>query len=975
MLNVLDKPQALQYHIPLPPPNSQASSTERATATKYTATKQAQTYAQYPTGSAAWDATTTPTPSTTPSPVPSTKPSTNSNPKPSAKPSTNSNTKHSAKQSTKQGSNPGAQPTSLPNKTPTDMPSTRPSSLPPQKPSTKAQKGLLFGVADGNFAAEDLQHFSDNFPSTEAAALHLIAEAEDIPDDIPVQETAGKYVANTKCHPVLPTQQPEEDTAEKHRGLMWPRGIAWEHEAAPLLYLYSTEGCPVDCGPNWSKKQILAAIKRGAHISAKDPEARQYLINTTHDAVAGGFARLVQLKDIIDNLPPNLKVSPIAMIPHKSRAYRGILDLSFALRHQHQPPLSVNEGTFKMAPQKSMSELGYVTRRIVATMAAHYDKNTPFYFAKIDIKDGFWRLCVNKNDAWNFCYTIPNESEDTPIEETWLVVPDALQMGWTESPPYFCVATETARDIIQKLISSNTVENLDQHPLEEKMYSNSPDPPTTAQQPTDPVNLVEVYMDDFILATNELTLEHLKHLSRATLHGVHSIFPPPAVSGHNGEDPISVKKLDQGEGLWHFEKEILGWLFNGVDYTITLPPEKLEKVQALIKSIAKLKSVDLESFQSMAGRLNHATLAIPNGRGLFSPIYTALSGTPEEIKITADLKQALLDWHSLLNIVATRPTHVMELCPKEPDFIGFVDACKYGVGGVWQSGRSDIKPYVWRIYWPKDVRDRLVSSTNPDGDVTINDLEMAGVLLHWLILEQIAPCSLKHRHIGIACDNAASVSWAFKLQSSKSKIAAHLLRALALRQFINQASPLLCTSIAGKHNGMADVASRSFSMPEFVNSPHSFLHVFQNKFPLPQDASWREYRVPRNLRFRVISCLRGKQLHMESWTRITQPGKNTGKRGAPTAGTSTMTPSSPPTPTLSKPSLSQPSLLGSGEVTTVEENVSRFKPLLTHLQPSQRPANWLDSLPRSRKQRKLTPSQWHGQWKDGDDRTLQPFRN
>ncbi len=28
-----------------------------------------------------------------------------------------------------------------------------------------------------------------------------------------------------------------------------------------------------------------------------------------------------------------------------------------------------------------------------------------------------------------------------------IVVPTSLQMGWVESPPYFCAATETARDI------------------------------------------------------------------------------------------------------------------------------------------------------------------------------------------------------------------------------------------------------------------------------------------------------------------------------------------------------------------------------------------------------------------------------------------------------------------------------------------------------------------------------------------------
>ncbi len=43
----------------------------------------------------------------------------------------------------------------------------------------------------------------------------------------------------------------------------------------------------------------------------------------------------------------------------------------------------------------------------------------------------------------DFLYVLP-QPEGTPI---MLVIPTSLQMGWVESPPYFCAAAETARDI------------------------------------------------------------------------------------------------------------------------------------------------------------------------------------------------------------------------------------------------------------------------------------------------------------------------------------------------------------------------------------------------------------------------------------------------------------------------------------------------------------------------------------------------
>ena len=63
--------------------------------------------------------------------------------------------------------------------------------------------------------------------------------------------------------------------------------------------------------------------------------------------------------------------------------------------------------------------------------------------AKWDTKDAFWRIDCEKGEEYNFAYVLPQE-DDMPIT---LVVPTSLQMGWVESPPYFCAAMETTRDI------------------------------------------------------------------------------------------------------------------------------------------------------------------------------------------------------------------------------------------------------------------------------------------------------------------------------------------------------------------------------------------------------------------------------------------------------------------------------------------------------------------------------------------------
>jgi hypothetical protein len=73
-------------------------------------------------------------------------------------------------------------------------------------------------------------------------------------------------------------------------------------------------------------------------------------------------------------------------------------------------------------------------------------------FSKIDLSDGFWRMLVEAGQQWNFTYVMPGP----PDSSVRIVVPSQLQMGWAESPAYFCAATETGRDHIQGLVESNT---------------------------------------------------------------------------------------------------------------------------------------------------------------------------------------------------------------------------------------------------------------------------------------------------------------------------------------------------------------------------------------------------------------------------------------------------------------------------------------------------------------------------------------
>ena len=758
------------------------------------------------------------------------------------------------------------------------------------------------------------------------ASKTAIKNTVTIPDDLPIKERIGK------------------------KGLMWPRTFALNHPAAPLLESYARHGCPVDCGEHWTQDRIEAAIKHGPHRSARTPEARQALRKEALEKVQQGFAKIVRYGDIKHNLPPQLKISPAACIPHKSRSYRVILDLSFRLRHNGEYTASVNDTTVPQAPAEAMGQLGSCFRRLVATMANNHAPDYPFRFAKLDVKDGFWRMVVSTIDAWNFTYVLPAANgKQTSLNDVELIVPDALQMGWCESPPFFCTASETARDVIQHLLNNQT--HLPPHKFETKMIPEDMVP----TQPAAPVTILEVFVDDFIAGTNQLDKSHLQTLSRCMLHGVHAIFPPSEVTNHGGGDSVAQKKLDKEEGRWSEVKEILGWTVNGQAYTIQLPPDKVDKIIHRLVKIQKFRrKIPRKALYKVAGSLEHASYGIPGGAGLFSPIQQGLKGSKQWIKVTPDLKQCFQDWRAIVKHMASHPTHVLQIVKALPQYVGFSDSCGIGTGGIWSSGTVIIIPVLWSLRWPPDIIKKF-----QDGLLTINDLELAGMVIHWLVLECLAT-TLQHKHAALFCDNSSAVSWAHKLRSSASIIAGRLLRFLGLRIHIKEASHISALGISGDDNIMADIVSRAFKDGKFFEAQNNLTQYFNHHFPLPQNISWEEFTPPKKLTQRVMSLLRGEQSTMGSLLRLPKIGKNTGKRGFTTLTSGKLIPSSKTVNGSTQLLSSQLLLQGSGQDSSAEAFRLKFQPSLQPSQPSQRPSVWLDNPAPLKRQKTNTSYQSRG---------------
>jgi len=162
-------------------------------------------------------------------------------------------------------------------------------------------------------------------------------------------------------------------------------------------------------------------------------------------------------------------------------------------------------------------------------------------------------------------------------------------------------------------------------------------------------------MDDFMGVLQAPSAADLEHFTRAILHGINKIFPDLGPIDNMSDNPIALKKLQQGDGRWATSKELLGWFFDGIRRCMHLPQDKITKILAGLRSLSRKPVLRLGDLESINGKLMHATIGIPHGKALLSPIIATLSKHARgkhyknrTIRINSTTRQALTDWLALL---------------------------------------------------------------------------------------------------------------------------------------------------------------------------------------------------------------------------------------------------------------------------------------------------------------------------------------
>ena len=141
--------------------------------------------------------------------------------------------------------------------------------------------------------------------------------------------------------------------------------------------------------------------------------------------------------------------------------------------------------------------------------------------------------------------------------------------------------------------------------------------------------------------------------------------------------------------------------------------------------------------------------------------------------------------------------------PNYPLAIGSIDATKSSMGGVlFADGKQ---PLLWRAPFPPNIQACIISTKNPNGDITNSNLEQAGVLAQADVVNTVY--DLHNWTLATLNDNIMAISCNKKGAITSDQSTTYLCHLTSLHcrhhQYYHKVS-----HISGEANEMADTLSR-----------------------------------------------------------------------------------------------------------------------------------------------------------------------
>ena len=126
------------------------------------------------------------------------------------------------------------------------------------------------------------------------------------------------------------------------------------------------------------------------------------------------------------------------------------------------PIAVINQSKVQIALQQAM-QFGHALQCIIESIVYANPRYGAVWMIKIDLADGYYCISWSTQGSLNLAVILPTMTDTNDI---LIAMPSMLPLGWSESPPYFCMCTEMVADVTDQQLAAHKAVPVQPHPQE-----------------------------------------------------------------------------------------------------------------------------------------------------------------------------------------------------------------------------------------------------------------------------------------------------------------------------------------------------------------------------------------------------------------------------------------------------------------------------------------------------------------------------
>ena len=616
--------------------------------------------------------------------------------------------------------------------------------------------------------------------------------------------------------------------------------------------------------PDLDKKDVTLGLQRGNHKGAKNqPKLLHKLVSKDVDHAFAMPITMETAESIKDGLWAPLNITEQWTINEQGdriEKQRLTHDQSFM---GLESGVSINDNTDEDKLEPLIYGFMFIRLiHMIHAMRLAYP-SVAILLCKYDLDSAYRRMHMNAASAAKcLCMTA-----------VCALIYLRLTFGGTSSPAEWCVIIEILTDLGNDIINNP-------HWDHTHTFAKEPDPsmlrPPLLNPPTDefvqalPADVhlhlprhgwVDSYIDDLIgvclhIGSNAIRTTKAILLAIYIMARPSSSTPPPILHKYL----LAIAKMI-AEGQQTEVKIVLGWRINTRAFLVQLPQDKFVSYTRQLKEVIRIKKSSNDNLQSIIGRLERVTYAVPHSR-FFLNRLRHLQLRTEGQQIVHIPSSVMEDLHIFIIFInyARIGTSINNLVFRRPSHFCWSDSCPFGLGGYTATGLA------WRFYIPPSLR----------SEHTNNVLEfMAAIVTIWI---DILTGGLPHFACILGCsDSSSTVGWMHRSNFNQSAKPVHgdLARHLA-RILMSAHCTLYSQHQKGRFNVIADILSRWF----FLTNT-DLTHFLHSNYNTQMPTNFRISPLPSVISSWIISTLGKLQKTTACKMKRTKVAREHGNGGCP----------------------------------------------------------------------------------------------